>query len=174
MKNFPLSAPALLAGYIGLSVGILSPGFSVGDPDSGVLIYVWIAATLLLLQRLLSGSASLPALLRPLRLLLVIMLIAMLVPGVLAAIAKRIFESSTVAVDCGPKLRYVALYKGGFGSTWFDVIEMKQVLPMVYTTRALKQYERETVEALRCLNGSGVEVRLGEYGQPERTERLGL
>lgn len=77
-------------------------------------------------------------------------------------------------MDCGGLRRYVAVYKGGFGSTWLDVIEMKRVPPMVYTTRVLmKQYERETVEELRCLGGSGIEVRLSEYGKPERTETLG-
>lgn len=173
VKSSYLTTLALVA-YAGISTGVLSPKVSFGNPGSGVLLYVWMAATAFLLCWLLKRSAALPALLRPLRLLMVLSLTAALVLGVMAAAAKGIFEGRAVAVDCGNQLRYVVMHRGGFGSTWFDVIEMKRVLPMVYTTHALKQYERETVEDLRCLGGIGVEVRLSEYGKPDRTEILGL
>lgn len=173
VKNSYLAALALGAAYAGICMGVLSPNLSIGDPGSGILLYAWIAATVFLLYCLLARSASLPARLRPLRLLMVLSLIVAMVPGVMAAAAMSIFESRAMAVDCDKQRRYVAMYRGGFGSTWFDVIEMKRVLPMVYTTRALKQYQRESVEDLRCLGGSGVEVRLSEHGKLERIETLG-
>lgn len=167
------TAMALVA-YAGIGMAALSPGLSLGDPNFSLLLFIWIAATLFLLFRLLAEPRSATAWIRTLRLLGAVLVIAALVPMVLAVLGKGLLERKSAAVNCGNQLRYVVMHRGGFGSTWFDVIEMKRVLPMVYTTRALKQYERETVMDLRCLGSSGVEVLLGEYGKPDRTEILGL
>jgi hypothetical protein len=162
-----------LVAYAGIGMAALSPDLSLGDPNFSLLLFIWIAATLFLLFRLLAEPRSATAWIRTLRLLGAVLVIAALVPMVLAVLGKGLLERKSAAVNCGNQLRYVVMHSGGFGSTWFDVIEMKRVLPMVYTTRALKQYERETVMDLRCLSGSGVEVRLSEYGKPERIETLG-
>lgn len=163
-----------LFGYFALCLTLLLTDLTVGSHDSGLLLYLWIAATLLLLLRLLTGSTCLPALLRPLRLLTVLLLIAALVPGVIAAVTKGLLEEQVAVVECESKRRYVAMHRGGFGSTWFDVIEMKRLLPMVYLSRPLRQYERESVAGLECVSGGGVTVQLGEPGKPDRTETLGL
>lgn len=165
---------ALASCFIAGSV-LLNSDLSLGDPDSNLLLYLWITSTLLLLFRLLKRSATKAATWqRALRLLAAIVLAGALVPGVIAVLAKTVLERRAAAVDCESQHRYVAMHRGGFGSTWFDVIEMKQLLPMVYVTRALKQYERETVIGLRCRSGGGVDVRLGEFGKPDRIQTLGL
>ena len=65
---------------------------------------------------------------------------------------------------------YLAIERGGFGSTWNDVVERQSVAFLFFRQRNLQQYQRESVAKLSLLPSVGLVVVLDEYGKPPREE----
>ena len=69
---------------------------------------------------------------------------------------------------------YLTIERGGFGSTWTDVVERQSGAFVLFRQRPLAQFQRESVVNLSMVAGTGLMVDLAEYGKPRRQQLLVL
>ena len=147
---------------------VLGPVGAVASLDLALTLSFWIGSAVLSVL-LLAAVFTLPWYGKPFCVLL--MLLLWLACGVYAlrglAIGTELISHRLVS-DGG--VSYLAIERGGFGSTWTDVVERQSVAFLFFRQRNLQQYQRESVAKLSLLPSVGLVVVLDEYGKPPREE----
>jgi hypothetical protein len=168
MKKLQRSAwvSSLLA-YLSALALALGP-YSVLAPFDFVLtLGFWLGA--FCLSWLLTTSVqSLPIYLRPLRLLFLLVLWLSCAGYGMRSLALGV-ELITHQVDAGTNVQILAIERGGFGSTWTDVVERKSFAGILFRDSALAQFQRQSVVDLSHKPGIGWTAQLDEVGKPRTT-----
>jgi hypothetical protein len=164
----PISATVAAVGGFCLSATLVFGSLRLSD-GLGALPLLGLTGCALALMLRMRNRLTLPTLLRPFRLLLVLAMLATLGIAWLTTWV-RSMEVVTLRAACGPALECRTYERGGFGGTWTDLVVRKSHLGVVHSETPLAHFDREGVLSVHFdASTARVVLEVAAYGHPPRT-----